>query len=71
MAIDLNDIGYLVVIVFLMGMLLYSEMRNRNERKDLLDRILAKNLTELASYQNATRTVKVPDKPKRDQYIEM
>lgn len=52
----------LAVIAFLMALLVFTEIRNYKERVALTNRLLARDLTDLASYETEVRKVKIPDK---------
>jgi len=53
-----------MVQVFLLGLIVFIEIRSYFERKNLLDRIMARSYDEYASLDLASRTakIKVPDK---------
>lgn len=61
-AMSSNQVPFLVVtLIFVV-----SEFRNYFERKALVNRLLAKDLTDLAAYETEPKRVKIPDKIRQD-----
>ena len=54
-----------IVVVFFMLLIVFIELRSYFERKNLLDRIMAKDLTDLTSAETQ-RKVKIPRKFKSE-----
>jgi hypothetical protein len=61
----------MTVIAFLMGLLVFTEVRNYIERKGLLDRLMAKDFPEYATYVAEKRKVVISDNIRRDHGIEL
>jgi hypothetical protein len=52
-------------IVFLMGYIVFSEVRNYWERREMMNRVMAKNLTEYVISE--PKRVKIPDRIPKDE----
>lgn len=51
---------------FLMLLVVFLEVLHYKERKDLYNRLMAKNLTEYSSHKVEEAKVKIPAKPERE-----
>lgn len=58
-----QGLGNLVTELFLMSLVIFSEVRNYIERRGLLDRIMAKDLPEYNAFGSENKS-KGPDKKK-------
>lgn len=56
----------LIMLIFLMVLLIFTEIRNYKERRELIEKIMAKNLTELSYYELEPKRVQVKDQLKKE-----
>jgi len=59
----------LIVILFLLIYSVFQEIMRFIERRSLVNRILARDLTELSSYEAEQKRVKIPNKIVREEGI--
>jgi hypothetical protein len=62
-------IQHWVIEACLVGVVIFSEMRNYFERRTLLDRLMAKDLAEYSAFQSEGKKVNIPDEKPREQFI--
>jgi hypothetical protein len=60
---------FLAVLLFLMGLLIFVVLQFHKERSELLNRIMAKDLSEYASWEVEEKRAKVPHKIVRQEGI--
>lgn len=53
---------HLIMEAFLMGLIVFLKVQHWMESKDLLNRLMARDLPELLSWENEKRKLKIPDK---------
>ena len=57
------------VVIVVFAYLVFTEIRNYHERKNIMDRLMARDFPEFVSYENERKKATIPDKIKREDSI--
>lgn len=63
----------IAIIIFLMLLIIFIELRNWFERRNLMDRLMSRSYDEYANHENLRESlsVKVEKEPKKNQTISL